>query len=76
MNSEAIAAKDARIRELEDCLREIERKLREETHAIMSLVQCSGSKDAIREWKSAIYGSCIRAQVFLCSPNATANKTP
>jgi hypothetical protein len=58
-----------RIEELEDCLRTIERRLREDTAPILTLVRVYGGEETKRAWKEAIYSSAVRAQVMLHSPN-------
>jgi hypothetical protein len=65
-----IETADARIKQLEDCLSVIEKRLREDTVPILELIKTSGNEEVKRAWKSAIYASCIRAQVFLPLPNA------
>lgn len=54
-----------RIAELEDCLRVIEQKLREDTAPILTLVRAFGGDETKRAWKTAICGSVTRAQVIL-----------
>lgn len=63
-----------------EAMREVEKRLREETKAICALINEHGDEKAKHEWKWAIYGSAVYLQVIAGTdakgevPCATASK--
>jgi hypothetical protein len=66
----------AEIASLRHALSVIERRLREDTDPILTLVRACGGDESKRAWKHAIYASAIHAQAALHSPNVSAQAQP